>query len=161
MPETFRVLRELLSRIEKAGVVCDKLQTKIPAWAQKEAEVMAKVGGSGLYKDFKMNKGVKYMHQSNLKQMYLANTWKPTLSVIGADGIPKIEKAGNVIRKSTKVKLSFRTPPDYVPAKAFKILQEKLTKNVPHNCKVELSKPLLGSGWSMNVPSSHMSQAFQ
>ena len=161
MPETFRVLRELLSRVEKAGVVCGKLQTTVPTWALKEAEVMARVGGSGLYKDFKLNKGVKYMNQSDLKQMYLANTWKPTLSVIGADGIPNIEVAGNVIRKSTTVKISFRTPPDYSPAKAFKVLQEKLTKNVPHNCKVELSKPLLGSGWSMRVPSDHMGQAFE
>jgi hypothetical protein len=98
MPETFRVLRELLSRVEKEGIVCEDLQTNIPTWAKKEAEVMAKVGGEGLYKDYKLNKGVKYLNQSNLKEMYLANTWKPTLSVIGADGIPNLGIAGNVIR---------------------------------------------------------------
>ena len=98
MPETFRVLRELLSRVEKEGIVCEDLQTNIPTWAKKEAEVMAKVGGSGLYKGYKLNKGVKYLNQSNLKEMYLANTWKPTLSVIGADGIPNLGIAGNVIR---------------------------------------------------------------
>ena len=59
---------------------------------------MAKVGGSGLYKDYKMNKGVKYLNQDNLAQLYLNNTWRPTLSIVGAAGLPSIEKAGNVIR---------------------------------------------------------------
>ena len=120
---------------------------------------MAKVGGSGLYSDYKMNKGVKYVNQDNLAQLYLNNTWRPTLSIVGAAGIPNIEKAGNVVRQSTTVKLSVRLPPNAVPEKSFKALKDLITKDVPYNCKIELGEPSMGSGWCMNEPTEHMSQA--
>ena len=39
IPETFRVLRELLSRVDNAetGMCADEFQTEIPAWAREEA----------------------------------------------------------------------------------------------------------------------------
>ena len=39
IPETFRVMRELLSRVDNAetGRCADEFQTEIPAWAKEEA----------------------------------------------------------------------------------------------------------------------------
>ncbi len=39
-----------------------------------------------------------------------AKTWEPTLTVIGADGLPPVHDAGNVLRPSTTLALSFRLP---------------------------------------------------
>jgi len=47
--------------------------------------------------------------------MYLANTWEANLSVTGADGLPPINMAGNVVRPSTSVRLSMRLPPTMDP----------------------------------------------
>ena len=41
----------------------------------------------------------------------IGRTWKPTLSVVGSDGIPSIQNGGNVLRPYTELKLSFRLPP--------------------------------------------------
>ena len=64
VPETFRVLRELLDRIDdsKTGQCAADLQTEIPEWALKEAELMAALAGDALYKDFPVEDGVKYVH---------------------------------------------------------------------------------------------------
>ena len=100
MPETFRVMRELLSRVDNSGtgVCCAELQPEIPASARKEAETIAKSSGNAMYKDYKLCKNVKYMNQTNLKEMYLANTWRPGLAITGADGLPTLGIAGNVVR---------------------------------------------------------------
>ena len=41
----------------------------------------------------------------------LARTWRPTLSVTGAEGFPAPQDAGNVLRPYTAFKLSLRLPP--------------------------------------------------
>ena len=41
----------------------------------------------------------------------LNRTWRPALSVTGADGLPPIANAGNVLRPKTSLKLSLRLPP--------------------------------------------------
>jgi len=44
-------------------------------------------------------------------QALLARTWLPTLSVTGAEGLPDMKNAGNVLRPFTAFKLSLRLPP--------------------------------------------------
>ena len=41
----------------------------------------------------------------------LNRTWRPALAVTGADGLPSIDSAGNVLRPKTSLKLSLRLPP--------------------------------------------------
>ena len=44
-------------------------------------------------------------------EQQLNRTWRPTLSYTGADGFPSTGQAGNVLRPSTSLHLSFRLPP--------------------------------------------------
>jgi len=52
--------------------------------------------------------------------------------------MPSCGDAGNVVRPSTKMRLSFRLCPALDAEKAKKLITELLTKNVPYNCKVTL-----------------------
>ena len=63
IPETFRVVRELLSRVDDAttGRCCDELQTDIPEWAHEEAKRMVELSGDLMYKGYKVHDGVKCM----------------------------------------------------------------------------------------------------
>lgn len=154
LPETFRVLRKLLDRVddsETGKVLIPELEVEIPEWAQKEAEFMAALSGDMLYKKYSTHEGVEAMHQDNLKELYLNNTWKANLSITGADGLPDIQIAGNVIRSSTSVRLSMRLPPSCDPAKAEEALTKKLTTDVPYNLKVEVSGGHAGQGWCMKA----------
>merc|ERR1711908_64299 len=79
--------------------------------------------------------------------MYLGNQWGANLSVTGADGLPPIEAAGNVVRSSTSVRLSMRLPPAMDAHKANEIMEKILTTDVPYNAKVTLSSGHAGNGW--------------
>ena len=44
-------------------------------------------------------------------ELVLNSTWRPTLSVLGAAGLPEPAAAGNVLRTETTLALGFRLPP--------------------------------------------------
>ena len=47
-------------------------------------------------------------------EMYLGQWWKPTLSVIGIEGLPTdLNTAGNVVYKQLKYRMSVRTAPTH------------------------------------------------
>jgi len=50
IPETFRVVRELLDRLDdpKTGRVCEEMQVEVPEYKRKEAEYIAKLEGDNL-----------------------------------------------------------------------------------------------------------------
>jgi acetylornithine deacetylase/succinyl-diaminopimelate desuccinylase-like protein len=99
------------------------------------------------------------MNQDNLVEMYLDNTWRPNLSITGADHLPPIAVAGNVLRPRTAVKVSLRLCPAMDAKKAEEILVEKLTKDVPYNAKVTIEGGHAGSGWSMRDLEKNLSDA--
>jgi acetylornithine deacetylase/succinyl-diaminopimelate desuccinylase-like protein len=76
------------------------------------------------------------------------NAWRPTLSIIGAAGLPLPEDAGNVLRPFTTLKLSFRLPPSADPKAALAAVERTLTTDVPYGAKVTLSTPEVGPGWN-------------
>ena len=70
--------------------------------------------------------------------------------VIGAEGIPGME-GGNVLRRSTTLKLSVRIPPCLDPHFATKRLIEVLEANPPYNAKVKV-EPMEEPGAGWNAP---------
>lgn len=50
------------------------------------------------------------------------------MAVIGLEGLPSVEKAGNVIYKKMQCKVSIRLPPTLKGEDAAKIVKEKLTE---------------------------------
>jgi hypothetical protein len=63
VPETFRVIRNLLDRIDdsKTGKVIPELHSELPSYARPEAERMAALSGDGMCTKYKMEPGVEYM----------------------------------------------------------------------------------------------------
>lgn len=61
--------------------------------------------------DLHLLEGVTPLSDGNYEEMYLNNTWRAWLTLTGMDGIPAIQNAGNVIRKSTTAKITIRLPP--------------------------------------------------
>ena len=91
--------------------------------------------------------------------MYLNQTWRPNLAITGADGLPSSKDAGGVVRPKTTLRLSLRLPPNQDPSKATKLLEQKLTKNVPYNCKVTFKGGHEGQGWCMKEPEPYLEKA--
>src|SRR3546814_7453004 len=87
------------------------------------------------------------------QEALLNRTWRPTLSVTGAEGLPALSSAGNVLRPRSAFKLSLRLPPLVDAVAAAQELKSLLEADAPYNAKV-VFKPDEGvaSGW--NAPES-------
>jgi acetylornithine deacetylase/succinyl-diaminopimelate desuccinylase-like protein len=150
VPSSFRILREVLSRVddEETGKVRIKdLYVDIPKQRKQQAKRAAKVLGRDIVEKFPFVDGAKPMAK-DLVELVLNRTWRPTLSVTGVDGIPPISSAGNVLRPYTSVKLSVRIPPGLNAEKAAKKLKKVLEKDPPYGAKVTFEGEHAGPGWN-------------
>jgi len=151
VPETMRVVRQLLDRLDDkvtGRVTLEELNVEVPQWKHEEADAMVKLAGKEICEKYAIVEGGKYCSE-DLKEMYLNNNWRANMSITGADGLPPIAMAGNVVRASTGVRISMRLPPTLEPSKAQAALEKALTTDVPYGAKVTLKGGHAGSGWCM------------
>ena len=156
MPSSFRLARQLLSRIENEGtgeILPAWLHSEITSEMQETCLKIIKMKGSEL-KDFPLLKGVKKQVEDPL-DIYITMNLKPSLSVIGADGIPPISSAGNVLRTNTDLKISIRVPPGLdATSVAFKV-QKLLEDNPPNGAHVSADMTEVADGFlSPELPDS-------
>ncbi len=157
VPSSFRLLRQLLSRIEDAAtgqILIDGLHVEVPADRLVQARKVAEVLGTEIYDKFPLLSGMKPMFNadSDLADLVLNRTWRPALSVTGVDGIPPLASAGNVLRPHTAVKLSLRLPPTLDGKQAGERLKEELERDPPNGAHVSLELEKASSGW--NAPAT-------
>jgi acetylornithine deacetylase/succinyl-diaminopimelate desuccinylase-like protein len=64
VPETFRIVRQLLDRLDdsKTGEPCDELKIEVPEWKRKEAEEITAIAGKELYEKYAVEEGAQYCH---------------------------------------------------------------------------------------------------
>jgi acetylornithine deacetylase/succinyl-diaminopimelate desuccinylase-like protein len=113
VPSSFRVIRQLLSRLEdeRTGkVLPDYLLADIPEQRIEQTRRMAGELGDAVFEAYPFCGGVQPQADNNVERL-LNRTWRPALSVTGAEGLPTLDSAGNVLRPYTAVKLSMRLPP--------------------------------------------------
>ncbi len=148
VPSSFRIARQLLERIEDSAtgrMLLDELHVDIPADRRAEAAATAAefpIGGH-----FPFVAGARPAVDDPVEQL-LARTWRPTLSVTGASGLPPVESAGNVLRPHISLALSVRIPPTCDPSAAVAALEQALTTAPPYGARVELRNAHGGPGWN-------------
>ena len=150
VPSSFRVLRQLLSRLEDEAtgtIRPEGLSVDIPEQRRLQAARAAEVLGPEVYDKFPFLPGMSPMG-GDLTELILNRTWRPMLSITGADGIPALGSAGNVLRPFTSVKLSLRLPPTLDPRRATEILQRELTRDPPYGAKVQFEVEKASTGWN-------------
>jgi acetylornithine deacetylase/succinyl-diaminopimelate desuccinylase-like protein len=159
--DSFRVARQLISRIEDeetGEVKLSQLYCDIPDERVKQAEHCAHTLGDQVYTEFPWHKGVEPV-QKDKSQLILNRTWRPALTVTGADGFPPIANAGNVMRPVTALKLSMRLPPLVNPKEAASIMQETLTHKPLYNAKVSFRVDDGSKGWNAPQLSDWLAKA--
>ena len=100
-----------------------------------------------MWQRFPFLPGMRAVTQDPVEAL-LNNTWRPTLSVTGIDGIPALADAGNVLRPKTAVKLSVRLPPTADAALASRRIKAVLEADPPYGARVTYAtgeRP--GTGW--------------
>jgi len=150
VPDSFRIARRLLDRIEDSAtgrVLVPEYHVPIPPARIAEARAAAAVLGDSIREEFPFVEGARPATE-DLAEAILNRDWRPALSIIGADGLPTIGNAGNVLRPSTALKLSLRIPPGCDPKAANKSMKEILEKDPPHGAKVSFTSDWGASGWN-------------
>jgi acetylornithine deacetylase/succinyl-diaminopimelate desuccinylase-like protein len=151
---SFRVARELLARVEdsKTGALLLKeLHAPIPDDRDAQARAAAQVLGETVHGKLPTVAGMQAMSRSPY-ELLLNSTWRPTLSITGAEGLPSFQNAGNVLRPYTALKLSFRLPPGVNPERAAQAVKATLERDPPYGARAVFEVDSSMGGW--NAPSS-------
>jgi acetylornithine deacetylase/succinyl-diaminopimelate desuccinylase-like protein len=148
VPSSFRIARQLLSRIEdeRTGAVARDFHVEIPAARAAEAGQVAAVLGADIAGRFPLVEHMRYA-KDDAVALLLAGTWEPALSVIGAAGIPAPADAGNVLRPQTSLKLSLRIPPTLDAERATERLRAMLETDPPYDATVRFRASTPSPGW--------------
>lgn len=150
VPSSFRLLRQLLSRLEDeqtGRILPEGLQAEIPAARLAQAQEAARVLDTAVFDKFPFLPGMTPMAE-DLAELVLNRTWRPALSVTGVDGMPPLSSAGNVLRPYTSVKLSLRLPPTLEGKQAGQLLKALLEKDPPNGAQVSLELEKASTGWN-------------
>ena len=151
VPDSFRLARRLLDRVEDPDtgeIRLPELWADVPPGRRDEIAAVAAEMGSALTDVYPYAPGAGPRIASTEPAAQLgARTWEPTLTVIGADGLPPTQTAGNVLRPSTTLALSFRLPPTVDAATAGEVVVAALTAEPQPTARVTALAHGAESGW--------------
>jgi acetylornithine deacetylase/succinyl-diaminopimelate desuccinylase-like protein len=150
VPSSFRVLRQLLSRLEDEAtgeITPRELYAEIPPERIEQAKRAGAALGEELYTKFPFPPGMGPVTHDPL-QLILNRTWRPQLAITGVDGLPALANAGNVLRPFTAVKLSLRLPPTADAPRLGQFLKDLLERDPPYGASVEFTVEKDASGWN-------------
>ena len=169
VPSSFRIMRQVLDRLEDSAsgrLLPASFHCEVPPERLAQARATAEILGEELYKRF------PWAHYdcggasqfalpttTDPLQALLNRTWIPTLSVTGADGLPDLKNAGNVLRPYTAFKLSLRLPPLVDAAQAVQQLKTLLEDNAPYQAKVTFEVGGGATGWNAPDTAPWLEQA--
>ncbi|WP_043699590.1 M20/M25/M40 family metallo-hydrolase [Tepidimonas taiwanensis] len=162
VPSSFRILRHVLDRLEDSAtgrLLPEVFHCEIPPERVAQARETAAILGDAVWRRF------PWAHRdcggstvfalpttTDPVEALLNRTWRPTLSVTGAEGLPPLRDAGNVLRPYTAFKLSLRLPPLVDAAQAAQRLKALLEDNSPYQARVTFEPEGFANGW--NAPAS-------
>ena len=171
VPSSFRIMRQVLDRLEDSAsgrLLPAQFHCEVPPERVRQARDTAAILGEEVYRRFPWAHHdcggatlVALPTTTDPLEALLRRTWQPTLSVTGADGLPSLQDAGNVLRPYTAFKLSLRLPPLVDAATAVSELKALLEDNAPYQAKVTFHAEGAASGWNAPDTTPWFEQALQ
>ena len=162
VPSSFRIMRQLLDRLEDSAtgrLLPEGFHCEVPAERIAQAQATAAILGDAVYKSFPWAhfdcggaSAFALPTTTDPVEALINRTWRPTLSVIGAEGFPALQDAGNVLRPYTAFKLSLRLPPLVEADQAVQRLKALLEDNAPYQARVTFESGGGATGW--NAPAT-------
>jgi acetylornithine deacetylase/succinyl-diaminopimelate desuccinylase-like protein len=161
VPSSFRIARQLLDRLEDSTtgeLLIEETHAEIPAHREKEARDTAAEFPEPASSHFTFVDGAQPVTDDPAEQL-LNRTWRPTLSITGVDGMPHVDRAGNVLRPFTSLRLSFRLPPSADAQAVLEAVRAELTRNVPYGAHASFENCTAASGWNAPTPEPWLTEA--
>ncbi|NNE05645.1 MAG: M20/M25/M40 family metallo-hydrolase [Xanthomonadales bacterium] len=163
VPSSFRVLRQLVARLEDENsgkVLPDYLHADIPQQRLDQVRKVAESLGDEVWQPYPFVNGTQPMADNNVDRI-LNRTWRPALSYTGIEGLPALQDAGNVLRPYTALKLSMRLPPTIDGEAASQAIKQTLEANPPQGAKVSFEADQAATGWNAPDVAPWLHQSLQ
>jgi acetylornithine deacetylase/succinyl-diaminopimelate desuccinylase-like protein len=163
VPDSFRIARALLGRLEDAatGQILPRAFTvEIPGDRVAQAQVAANALGEEVWKKFPFAGSTAPITDDGA-ELVLNRTWRPQLAVVGADGLPEPASAGNVLRPRTTLKLSLRLPPTADAEACAKALAATFTIEPPQGAQITFEENQASAGWNAPPLAPWLEEAVQ
>ena len=169
VPSSFRIMREVLDRLEDSRtgrLLPEGFHCEVPNERIEQARVTAAILGQSVIGNFPWahydcagGSQVALATTSDPVQALLKRTWEPTLSITGAEGLPALKDAGNVLRPYTAFKLSLRVPPTVDAGACVAEMKRLLEDNAPYHARVTFHADGAANGWNAPAVAPWLSQA--
>ncbi|HUK03391.1 MAG TPA: M20/M25/M40 family metallo-hydrolase [Steroidobacteraceae bacterium] len=146
----FRIAEQLLARIENplnADLLLEELQAAVPADRRAQIALAARVLGASVAGKLPFAPGARPVSDDPV-ELLINSTWRATLAVTGADGLPAIANAGNVLLPEIALKLSLRLPPAVDAVRAQTALKRTLERDPPYGAQVSFETDAPTGGWN-------------
>jgi acetylornithine deacetylase/succinyl-diaminopimelate desuccinylase-like protein len=153
-PTAFRIVEQLLTRIENpvnGDLLLDELHVSIPRERLLAARTAARVLGDSVAGRLPWAGGTRPLCDDPT-ELIINNSWRPTLAVTGADGLPPLVSAGNVLLPELALKLSLRLPPTCDAERATQAVREALERDPPYGAQVRFEVPAGSATGGWNAP---------
>ncbi len=151
VPTPFQVLRLLLDRLEDAGsgqIRDARFQVLIPPQRRAQARAAAQILGEAVRTRFPFSAaGTGAGADADAAEHILNRTWRAALAITGADGLPALENAGNVLLPHISVRLALRLPPTCPAGPAMERLRGLLETEPPFGASVRFEPGWQADGW--------------
>ena len=141
-------------------MLLDELNIMIPEYRVEETSKMIGILGEQVVEEFPWIDDMRPSTADPLEGV-LRRTWKPALSIVGAEGLPPASNAGNVLRPFTSLKISIRIPPMVDPIEAGKAIERVLTQNQPYGAKISLELNEAAAGWNAPKTADWLNDSMQ
>ena len=148
VPSSFRIARQLLSRVEspETGELLPRsFHVPIPPARVAQARVAAEALGDTVWSKFPLA-GSTRPATTDSAELILARSWRPALAITGAAGLPPAAGAGNVLRPFTALQLALRVPPGVDATARYEELKRILEADPPYGASVRFEGDG-ASGW--------------
>jgi acetylornithine deacetylase/succinyl-diaminopimelate desuccinylase-like protein len=149
-PTPFRILAQLLARIENpvtGDLLLDELHVNMPRDRRAQAAAAAQVLGDSVAGKLPWAQGVQAI-SNDPTELIINSTWRATLAVTGADGLPALGSAGNVLLPEIACKVSLRLPPTCDAQRATAAVREALEHDPPYGAQVSFEAGSATGGWN-------------
>jgi acetylornithine deacetylase/succinyl-diaminopimelate desuccinylase-like protein len=119
----------------------------MPRDRRAQAATAAQVLGASVAGKLPWAQGVQPL-SNDPTELLINNTWRATLAVTGAEGLPALGSAGNVLLPEVACKLSLRLPPTCNAERATAAVRQALEHDPPYGAQVSFDAGSATGGWN-------------
>lgn len=162
VPSSFRIARQLLSRLEDplSGEIVADFQVAIPPARREQAHAAATALGDELVAGFPLRGTTRPVAEDG-GELALNRAWRAQLAITGIDGLPAVAEAAAVMQPRTALKLSLRLPPTLDPHAAARRLKDLLEAEPPYRSEVVFAIDSVNAGWHAPAVAPWLGESLQ